>query len=160
VGDKSQLKPGAKIIIFGALKKDGGMRKPTASMSAATGSCHRCVCERFPAQESQGVGPASSLRLIRTSVLHRHPASVLDLLDLRHRVGEAIVSGGLVEGELKICLIAMRNFSARHYFLDIRAKEVVAMTSFPLPGSPSGQIYFFHATGSTHSCGNRGSQVR
>jgi hypothetical protein len=82
------------------------------------------------------------------------------LLDLRHRVGEAIVSGGLVGGELKICLIAMRNFSARHYFLDIRAKEVVAMTSFPLPGSPPGQIHFFHVTGSTHSCGNRGSQVR
>jgi hypothetical protein len=73
------------------------------------------------------------------------------LLDLRHRVGEAIVSGGLVGGELKICLIAMRNFSARHYFLDIRAKEVVAMTSFPLPGSPPGQMHFFHVTGSTHS---------
>ena len=41
-GDKSELKPGAKIIIFGATKKDDGTLEATASMSAATGSRRRC----------------------------------------------------------------------------------------------------------------------
>jgi hypothetical protein len=41
-GDKSELKPGAKIIIFGAPRKTTARWKPTASMSAATASRRRC----------------------------------------------------------------------------------------------------------------------
>jgi len=41
-GDKSEVKPGAKIIIFGAVKKMTARWRPTASMSAATGSPRRC----------------------------------------------------------------------------------------------------------------------
>ena len=41
-GDKSELKPGAKIIIFGAVKKTTARWKPIASMSAVTGSHRRC----------------------------------------------------------------------------------------------------------------------
>src|SRR6266849_374758 len=103
----------------------------------------------------------NSLRLIRTSVLHQHPACVLDSLDLRHRVGDAIVPGGPVGGELKICPHCHASrFSGAPSFPRHQCEGIVAMTSFPLPGSPSGQIHFFHVTGSTHSCGNRGSQVR
>ena len=42
-GDKSELKAGAKIIIFGAVKKDDGTLEAPASMSAATELRRRCA---------------------------------------------------------------------------------------------------------------------
>ena len=46
-GDKSELKAGAKIIIFGAVKKDDGTLEANRSMSAATASPHRCEAAPF-----------------------------------------------------------------------------------------------------------------
>ena len=51
-GDKSELKPGEKIFIAAARKKDDGSLKPAPSRPAATAFPRRCEADTVPVREA------------------------------------------------------------------------------------------------------------
>ena len=55
-GEKSELKPGAKFIIFGAAKRTTVRWKPAASRSASTASPRRCEAQRAAFRFDHGRG--------------------------------------------------------------------------------------------------------
>ena len=54
-GDKSELKPGAKIIIFGAVKKDDGMLEANRVNVGRDGITRRCDARRHPGRDQRVV---------------------------------------------------------------------------------------------------------